>query len=40
MLMATFGQAVLGPCESERRTDGACWRTTVGGKLNEVLATT
>jgi hypothetical protein len=24
MLMATFGQAVLGPCERARRTDSAC----------------
>jgi hypothetical protein len=39
MFMAIFGQAVLGLCELARRTDSACCRTTVGGKLNEVLAT-
>jgi hypothetical protein len=39
MLMAIFGQAVLGLCELARQTDSACCRTTVGGKLNEVLGT-
>jgi hypothetical protein len=39
MLMGIFGQAVLGLCERARRSDSTCCRTTVGGKLNEVLAT-
>jgi hypothetical protein len=39
MRMGIFGQAVLGPYERARHTDSACCRTTVGGKLNEVLAT-
>jgi hypothetical protein len=39
MLMGIFGQPALGLCERARRTDSACCRTTVGGKLNEVLAT-
>jgi hypothetical protein len=37
--MGIFGQALLGLCESARCTDSACCRTTVGGKLNEVLTT-
>jgi hypothetical protein len=39
MLMGIFGQAALGLSERARRTDSACCRTTVGGKLNAVLAT-
>jgi hypothetical protein len=39
MLMATVWQAFLGLCERARWTDSACCRTTVGGKLNQVLAT-
>jgi hypothetical protein len=37
MLMAILGQANIGLCERARWTDSACCRTTVGGKLNEVL---
>jgi hypothetical protein len=39
MLMGIFGQAVLRLSERPRLPDSACCRTTVGGKLNEVLAT-
>jgi hypothetical protein len=39
MLMGIFGHDVLGLWERARRTDSACCRKTVGGKLNEVLAT-
>jgi hypothetical protein len=39
MLLGIFGQAVLGLCECARRTDSAFCRTTVDGKLIEVLAT-
>jgi hypothetical protein len=39
MLMRIFGQGDLGLCERARHTDSACCRTTVGGKLNELLAT-
>jgi hypothetical protein len=39
MPLATFGLAVLGLCEHACQTDSACCMTTVGGKLNEVLAT-
>jgi hypothetical protein len=39
MLIANFGQVVLGLCERSRRTGGACCRATVGGKVNEELAT-
>jgi hypothetical protein len=36
MLKGIFVQAVSGLCECALRTDSACCRTTVGGKLNEV----
>jgi hypothetical protein len=39
MLMGSFGQAVLGLRKREHCTDSACCRATVGGKLNELLAT-
>jgi hypothetical protein len=44
VLMAFFGQAVVRlyefiAFEHACRTDSACCRTTVGGKLNEILAT-
>jgi hypothetical protein len=37
--MGILGQAVFRLCERACRTDSACCRTTVGGKLNGILAT-
>jgi hypothetical protein len=39
MLMGFFGQAAVGLCERAHHTGSACCRTTVGAKLNVVLAT-